>query len=103
MKSISIVFLTLLFSLSIAHAEEAPDAAHGKELHDKNCAGCHVNMIGGDGSMLYTRRKSRVTSLEKLEAQVRRCETNLQLKWFDSDILDVAEYLQNNFYKFPKN
>lgn len=101
MKSTAILFIASLFSFSIAHAE-APDAAHGKELHDKNCVGCHINMIGGDGTMLYTRRKSRVNSPAQLEAQVRRCESNLQLKWFDSDILDVAEFLQNDFYKFPK-
>ena len=59
-------------------------------------------MIGGDGTMLYTRRKSRVNSPAQLEAQVRRCESNLQLKGFDSDILDVTEFLQNDFYKFPK-
>ncbi|HHJ18593.1 MAG TPA: cytochrome c [Gammaproteobacteria bacterium] len=100
-RLISTAFVISLAS-SVAWGDEAPDAANGKALHDKNCVSCHTNMTGGDGSVLYTRKDHRVTSPASLEAQVRRCESNLQLKWFDSDILDVAEHLNQTYYKFPK-
>jgi mono/diheme cytochrome c family protein len=85
--------------LATAQADEA-SLAHGKELHQKNCTSCHANMTGGDGSALYTRSNRRVNSLEALNAQVRRCESNLELKWFDEDINSVVEYLNTNYYKF---
>jgi mono/diheme cytochrome c family protein len=70
----------------------AADAAHGKALHDKNCVACH-------DTGMYTRANRRVESVAALEAQIRRCDANLGLKWFDSDVLDVVEYLNSNFYK----
>jgi mono/diheme cytochrome c family protein len=82
-----------------ALAEEA-SIIHGKELHQQSCTTCHANMTGGDGSTLYTRSNRRVTSLPALKAQVRRCESNLELKWFDQDIESVTEYLNAEYYKF---
>ena len=42
----------------------------------------------------------KVNGLASLEAQVRRCEHNLGLKWFDDDITDMAAYLNTHYYKF---
>ena len=41
-----------------------------------------------------------MTSLASLEAQVRRCEQSLGLKWFDEEITDMAAYLNTHYYKF---
>ena len=94
----------LLFTLFIllASASITSNAEDGKKLHDTHCQACHVGMTGGDGSLLYTRDNRRVTSLEKLENQVRRCESNLELKWFDEDINNVVEFLNANYYHFDK-
>ncbi len=91
-----------LLALLAGHPAAAADAARGKQLHDKTCVGCHRNMTGGDGSVLYTRSQRRVHDLAQLESQVRRCETNLNLKWFEDDILDVTEYLNRQYYHFPR-
>ncbi len=99
-KTLTIILTTSLLILNVAWADEAPDPAHGKALHDKNCIACHSSMTGGDGTMLYKRPDHRVKNRAQLESQVRRCESNLQLKWFDSEILDVAAYLNKQFYKF---
>jgi len=85
-----------------ASASIAANAEDGKQLHDKHCKACHVGMTGGDGSLLYTRNNRRVNAMEKLENQVRRCESNLELKWFDEDVNDVVEYLNVNYYHFNK-
>jgi mono/diheme cytochrome c family protein len=94
----SALALVLLSAGTIAQADPQP----GQALHEANCVGCHVNMTGGDGSLLYTRAQRRVQSLAGLESQVRRCESNLGLQWFDDDILAVVDYLNTEFYKFPK-
>jgi mono/diheme cytochrome c family protein len=80
---------------------QAADAEHGKTLHQTHCTSCHIGMTGGDGSPLYTRKDRRVNSLQGLKKQVRRCETTLELKWFDDDVADVVEYLNTQYYKFP--
>jgi mono/diheme cytochrome c family protein len=79
----------------------ADEKTSGKDLHDKHCEGCHANMLGGDGSLLYTRDNRRVKDMSALQNQVQRCETRLGLKWFQDDIEKVVIYLNDNFYKFP--
>lgn len=97
-RSRILVFTATLLPWAISFAA---DLGHGEKLHETNCKACHVSMTGGDGSLLYTRQNRRVDSLAKLEAQVRRCESNLELKWFEEDINDVVQYLNKHYYKFP--
>lgn len=75
---------------------------NGEKLHTAECKACHVGMSGGEGELLYTRKNRRVNSLTALEQQVRRCESNLELKWFEDDISDVVHYLNTHYYKFPQ-
>lgn len=71
----------------------AGDAQKGKQLHDEHCVKCH-------GTEVYTRPDRRVSSLEGLHKQVRFCEQNLGLTWFDDDIDNSATYLNSEYYKF---
>jgi len=87
-------------TLQAAAAEPAASAApaageQGKaeQLVSEHCIKCH-------GSEVYTRPDRKVTSLGGLERQVRRCETALELTWFDDDIADVAHYLNQQYYHF---
>jgi hypothetical protein len=85
------LMLTLATSPSLA-----TDSAMGKELTEKHCVKCHGNEV-------YTRENRRVTSLEGLHKQVRFCEQNLGLTWFDDQIDNTANYLNLEFYKFDIN
>ena len=71
----------------------AADISHGKSLQQKNCMGCH-----DDG--MYTRENRKVTSLDGLQKQVKRCELSLGLKWFDDDVADVVQYLNSSYYQY---
>lgn len=71
----------------------AVDTATGKTLVDDNCYSCHENEV-------YTREKRMVTSRPGLSKQVQRCELSLGLKWFDEDVENAAEYLNQQFYHF---
>jgi hypothetical protein len=64
-------------------------------LYQTHCLQCH-------GSEIYTRADRKVTSLEGLERQVQRCELSLGLQWFDEDIGEVASYLNQHYYHFPR-
>ena len=71
----------------------AADISHGKSLQQKNCMSCH-----DDG--MYTRDNRRVSSMDGLKKQVKRCEQMLGLTWFDEDIEAVTEYLNSSYYHY---
>ena len=83
-----------LIALSASQAN-AFDIAAGKQQLNENCTSCH-------GSELYTRSDRRVTSRKGLSTQVQRCQLALNLNWFDDDVENTAEYLNNEFYHFKK-
>lgn len=78
------------------------DVAAGKVLVDKNCISCHASSFGGDGSAIYTREYAKVKTSKGLLAQVRACNTNIGLKWFEDEELNVAAYLNQTYYKFEQ-
>lgn len=79
--------------LLYAGASPAADVAAGEQLHDKFCGQCH-------GTEVYTREDRKMNDYAALEQQVRRCEQNIGLKWFEEDIENVTAYLNQNYYKF---
>jgi hypothetical protein len=85
----SLFFAVLLTTGSYALA----DGEHGQQLHDKHCMKCHDTGV-------YTREDRRVANQDALVKQVKRCELNLGLQWFDSDVNDVVQHLNQSFYQF---
>lgn len=85
-------------------AQAAPfagaDAKAGQALVEKNCISCHASSYGGDGSGIYTREGRKVKSAKGLVAQIRNCNTMLGLKWFEDEELNVAAYLNQQYYHF---
>lgn len=103
LKKIS--FLALLCSAAtLTHADPfaSGDAKVGKQMVEKNCISCHASSFGGDGSGIYTREDHRIKSAKGLIAQIRNCNTNLGLKWFEDEEMHVASYLNKTYYKFEK-
>lgn len=101
-KIILVLFVLLSLPASANELFAKTDIAAGKILHDKNCISCHASSFGGDGSAMYTRDFAKVTDANKLITQVRNCSTNISLKWFDDEELNVAAYLNKMYYKFEK-
>lgn len=94
--------LLLLTALSAAGSVQAADASRGATLHNEHCLACHASRLGfgNNGNDIYTRTNRRITNLEGLQQQVNRCKNNLQIVWFDEDVADVVEYLNDSFYHF---
>jgi cytochrome c2 len=98
---ITMTATTLCLAMGLLLSSPAvSDVRRGEELHAKNCVSCHTSMVGGNGSALYTRTDRRINSLDQLIAQVNRCESSLELRWFEEDVMAVVEYLNRNYYKF---
>lgn len=103
MTKIALILLSLFSLNASANALfTKADAAAGKALHEKNCTSCHTSSYGGDGSAIYTREYRKVNTSKGLVAQVRNCNTNLGLKWFEDEELNTAAYLNQTYYKFEK-
>lgn len=98
MKYLSLLSLLMLLSSGL----QAQDTPNGQALHEANCVACHSNMTGGDGSALYTRDDRRVSTSDGLTAQVKRCESNLGLRWFDDEVTAVVNYLNDTYYHLSK-
>ncbi len=86
------LFLFLIVT-GLTTASQAADVKNGAKLHAENCNKCH-------DSSIYTRSDRRVTSLPKLGSQVRVCKDIVGITWFDDEVEDVTEYLNQNYYHF---
>ena len=80
---------------ALSSSAGAADLKAGAKLHQDKCMQCH-------DSGVYTREQRRVTSLQGLREQVKRCELSLGLTWFDDQIEDVVQYLNDSYYNFAE-
>ena len=93
----------LAVMLLIALPAAAADPAEGKKLvEQKRCENCHHNQTMGDAKAVYLRKDRRVTSMEKLKAQVAVCNSQLKLELFPDDEEHIVAYLNDTYYHFVK-
>lgn len=92
------LFATLLAALPIATSAE--DIKAGQALHDKQCTSCHVSLVGGDGSAIYTRKDSIIHSPTDLRERIGMCSSQVNGALTPAQENDVAAYLNQRFYKF---
>ena len=100
MRTITAGLAGLALTLGTAGSALADEIRKGEELHGANCISCHADMVGGDGSALYTRDNRMVGSHGDLVAQIRNCDANLGTNWFDDEIEAVAAFLNDAYYDF---
>lgn len=85
--------LPLVLVPLLAGPATAADSPDPHPLYEQNCLKCH-------GPEIYTRADRKIDSYPALARQVRQCETNLELRWFDDEVEAVTDYLNSAFYKF---
>lgn len=73
----------------------ATDENSGEALHQANCSKCH-------GTDIYTKADRKVTSFKALASRVAMCDANIGSQLFPEDLDKITTYLNDNFYKFPK-
>ena len=94
-----IVILSLCLLLSVP-AQAVVDPKLGKPLHQKQCVACHVKLLGGDGSGMYTRKPRLVNNLVTLGKRVEACSARTDAPWFPEDEANVTAWLNQTYYKF---
>ena len=95
--------LLVLIAASLALPAAGADPAQGRKLvEEKKCETCHHNKTLGDAKAVYLRKDRKVTSMEKLKAQVTACNTELNLQLFPDDEEHIVTFLNETYYKFAK-
>ncbi|MCP4490834.1 MAG: cytochrome c [Gammaproteobacteria bacterium] len=85
--------ILMVYILAYAAVSGAADVDSGEALHMEHCSACHTASI-------YTREKRVVADINKLGTQVRFCKDNLGIMWFEEDVGDVVQYLNEQYYHF---
>lgn len=99
----STVALAVLLLPAIAFANPFPkgDPKIGEKLaKEKNCEACHIKIMGGDGSGIYTRKGRLINTPQALLQRVGACSAQTNAGWFPEEEMHVAAYLNEKFYKF---
>ena len=98
-RAIAAAFACLVPAISMA----APAWEQGKLLvEEKKCETCHHNKTMGDAKAIYLRKDRKVTSAEKLKAQVALCNSELNLQLFPEDEEHIVAFLDRTYYRFGK-
>ena len=92
MIRISIMVTALSVCFSGAAFAELP----GKVLHDEaNCMKCHKNL----GYNTDKTVRMSIGNKAQLNKAVNFCNNNLNIGWFDDEVGEVADYLNQEYYK----
>ena len=103
MKKIALILGGVLLSTSALAADGVLDAENGKRLYEENpdkCLRCHAQGEAYDDTFT---KETKSTDLAKLESWVRGCDVKFKTNWFDDEIMDVVEYLNQTYYQIPKD
>lgn len=87
---------------ALADPIDHADPKHGKQLHDAACTSCHKRMYGGDAGAIYTQPGRMISDRTELLQRVALCVSRNHLGWFPDDEADVARYLNDTYYHFPR-
>ena len=80
-----------------AHAQPTPQAVstRGELLYANHCIECHT-------TEMHWRVNRRAVDWDTLRFQVRRWQGLNSLGWTETDVNDVARYLNDTIYQFPR-
>lgn len=93
LKPISLIGLTI----SLGYAQTALAEHPGKAFHDSaNCISCH----SATSKHPYNPQKS--DTWPKLVKAVNFCNDNLNAGMFEDEVEQLADYLNQTYYKLPK-
>jgi mono/diheme cytochrome c family protein len=80
---------------TLAQAQTAPPETRGDLLYGTYCVTCHTTQV-------HWRNDRKAFDWDSLVFQVRRWQGNTGLAWSDADISEVARYLNDTIYHYPR-
>jgi mono/diheme cytochrome c family protein len=80
---------------SMGSAVQAQSPSRGELLYATHCGTCH-------STQMHWRETKLTISWATLKAQVRRWQGVARLEWGESEVEDVARYLNETIYRYPE-
>jgi hypothetical protein len=109
MKVLHALLLAPLLSWPLAAFAQTADAFpganadNGRELHaEKRCGACHSEKTGREEAFIYQRDDRRVKTVADLKTTVARCNSELRLELFPEEEIDIAAWLNQQYYKLAR-
>ncbi len=93
-RLLSSLFIACMGGAIAAAAQPIPSGTRGELLYSTHCVGCHSTQV-------HWRDKTLATDWRSLRAQVFRWQSNTGLGWSDDDVVAVARYLNDLYYRYP--
>jgi mono/diheme cytochrome c family protein len=90
-----LVAATMALAGLAAHAQTTTVPGRGELLYTTHCIACHT-------SEMHWRNNRRARDWESLKAQVLLWQGNTGLQWGEADIAEVAGYLNDTIYRYPR-
>ena len=94
LRSIFVVLLAWLGSVSAANAQALHDPTRGELLYATHCIACH-------DSQVHWRDRKQAADWKSLRREVRRWQKLGKLGWSNEDIASVTRYLNARYYHYP--
>lgn len=76
-------------------AQTGAAPSRGQLLYETHCIACHT-------TQMHWREQKTAKDWPGLRRIVRRWQGELQLRWTDADIDEVARYLNRRYYRHPE-
>lgn len=89
----SLLHAALAACAAAAHAQPVSSQTRGELLYNNHCIECHT-------TQMHWRARKQARDWPSLLGQVQRWQATAGLQWSESDITDVARYLDKTFYHF---
>jgi cytochrome c5 len=93
--TVAALTLSVMSITPVLAGDNAANVENGKKLYAANCTTCHDTKI-------HTRPNRIIHTYGDLVNRVKFCDAQAKAGFSESQINDVADYLNVNFYKFVK-
>jgi mono/diheme cytochrome c family protein len=90
------LLLALAWSSVAAQMPPSPTPTRAQLLYDTHCIACH-------SAQMHWRDKKLATDWPSLKALVRRWQATAGQHWSEAEIVEVARYLNQAYYRFPQS
>ena len=97
------MLLILLLLMNTANADPFPKGnatAGGKIFEQTECNRCHIEIVGGDGTEIFTREDHIALNPALLLKQIKINGSRTGVNLTTQDELNLAAYLNKLYYKF---
>ena len=95
LATIAVLSSGILNIVAVNASDNTANIENGKTLYAANCTGCHDTKV-------HTRPNRIIHTYGDLVNRVKFCDAQAKSGFSDSQITDVADYLNSAFYKFIK-